>query len=64
VTVEPRMRPVMAGGRCLGHVISSARGYAAHDAKDALIGTYASAEQAIAAVAGQAERSSGNADTG
>ena len=48
---EPRIQPVMAGGRCIGHVVRSARGAVAYDAKDAQIGTYATAEQAIDAIA-------------
>jgi hypothetical protein len=47
---EPRMRPVMAGGRCIGHVVRSARRAVAYDAKDAQIGTYSTPELAIDAI--------------
>jgi hypothetical protein len=48
---EPaRLTPIMAGGRCIGHVVRSARGAVACDAKDAQIGTYSTAELAIDAI--------------
>jgi hypothetical protein len=50
MTVEPRMQPVMAGGRCIGHVVRSARGAVAYEAKDAQIGTYSTPELAIDAI--------------
>jgi hypothetical protein len=47
---EPRVQPVLAGGRCIGHVVRSPRGSIAYDAKDAQIGTYSTPEQAIDAI--------------
>lgn len=42
---------VQVGGRCVGYVIQSSRGYVARDARDIQVGTYATVERAIAAVA-------------
>jgi hypothetical protein len=65
---EPRIQPLMAGGKCLGHIIRSARGYRAFDAKNVQIGTYRTAEEATAAVAGLGPKSgpklADTADTG
>ena len=47
---EPRIQPLMAGGKCLGHIIRSARGVRAFDHNDVELGTFASAEQAISAI--------------
>jgi hypothetical protein len=47
---EPRMQPVLISGRCVGHVVRSARGAVAYGAKDTQLGTYATAEQAIDAI--------------
>jgi len=44
---------VQVGGRCVGYVVQSSRGYVARDGKNAQVGTYATVERAIAAVAGQ-----------
>jgi hypothetical protein len=44
------LQPVMAGGRCIGHVVRTARGEIAYDAKGALLGTYSTPEQAIDAI--------------
>jgi hypothetical protein len=46
---------VQVGGRCIGCYIASARGFIAYDGKRAQIGTYATVERAIAAVAGQGD---------
>ena len=42
---------VTAGGKRIGHVVQSSRGFAAHDARNVQVGTYATVERAIAAVA-------------
>jgi hypothetical protein len=48
---EARLQPVLVAGKCIGHVVRSARGAVAYDAKDAQLGTYATAERAIDAIA-------------
>jgi hypothetical protein len=54
---EPRIQPLMAGGKCLGHIIRSARGVRAFDRNDVEIGTFATVERAIDAVAGLGPKS-------
>jgi len=48
------LQPVIAGGKCIGHVLRTARGARAFDRNDVEIGTFASAEQAIAAISARA----------
>jgi hypothetical protein len=47
---EPRIQPLMAGGRCVGMIMRTARGVRAFDGNDVEIGTYATAELAIGAI--------------
>jgi hypothetical protein len=51
---ESRLRPIISGGRCIGHLYASARGIRAFDAQDQEIGTYSTAEQAIGAISERA----------
>lgn len=48
---EPRIQPVTAGGKCIGHVMRSARGFIAYDGKYVQVGTFSTAELAIDAIA-------------
>jgi hypothetical protein len=49
--METRFRPVLSGrGRCVGHIIASARGWRAYDRRDALLGYYATESEAADAL--------------
>jgi hypothetical protein len=56
---EPRIQPVTSGGRCIGHIIRSARGSIAYDARDVQIGTYRTSEDAVAAISKHAGEGEG-----
>jgi hypothetical protein len=47
---EPRIQPLMAGGRCVGTIIRTARGVRAFDGNEVEIGTFSTAEAAIGAI--------------
>jgi hypothetical protein len=45
--------PIIIGGRCLGHILGSARGYRLFDHNDVELGTFPTKEAAVAGLSRQ-----------